>query len=115
MLKETGKIYILQNSEMMQLVLYARDPRVPIQAVDRDISDLFHAVELPKEAVDLERELRKAGSKPLCTVASMMQSGLKRGTAGRAVVGKDGKKKRREVKRKKLTNMHLPDLFQGPS
>lgn len=77
--------------------------------VDDDLKQLIRGIDTPREFMDVERELQKAGMKPATN------SARREAMAGvpRSQIPKPQKKKRRESKRTKYTNAHLPELFKS--
>lgn len=77
--------------------------------IDDDLKQLIRGIEMPREFMDVERELQKAGMKPATN------SARREAMAGvpRSQISKPQKKKRRESKRTKYTNAHLPELFKN--
>lgn len=77
------------------------------EQVEEDLKQLIRGIELPREFMDVERELQKAGMKPATN------SARREAMAGvpRSQIPKPQKKKRRESKRTKYTNAHLPELL----
>ncbi|XP_076885933.1 transcription initiation factor IIE subunit beta-like [Bidens hawaiensis] len=106
-LKAAGQIWLLSNFDSQEEIAYPNDPRVPIKVDD----ELFRSIELPRDMLDIERDLQKNGMKPATN------------TAKRRVMAQNGnilnkpkqkKKKKAEIsKRTKLTNAHLPELFRN--
>lgn len=101
-LRSAGQVWKLQNSDSKVDILYPNDPRIQI-TVDDDIRQLVHSVKL-SDWHDMERELKRAGMVP-ATSAARRESML-------ADTSRQGKK-RRESKRTKYTNSHLPELLRG--
>ncbi|KAI3762229.1 hypothetical protein L1987_52654 [Smallanthus sonchifolius] len=108
-LKAGRQIWLLSNFDSQEDIAYPNDPRVPIK-VDDDLKELFRSIELPRDMLDIERDLQKNGMKPATN------------TAKRRVMAQNGnilnkpkqKKKKTEIsKRTKLTNAHLPELFRN--
>lgn len=108
-LKAARQIWLLSNFDSQEDIAYPNDPRVPIK-VDDELKQLFRAIELPRDMLDIERDLQKNGMKPATN------------TAKRRVMAQNGnvtskpkqKKKKTEIsKRTKLTNAHLPELFKN--
>lgn len=108
-LKAARQIWLLSNFDSQEDIAYPNDPRVPIK-VDDDLKQLFRAIELPRDMLDIERDLQKNKMKPATN------------TAKRRVMAQNGnihnkpkqKKKKTEIsKRTKLTNSHLPELFKN--
>ncbi|KAJ0793158.1 putative transcription initiation factor TFIIE, beta subunit [Helianthus annuus] len=109
-LKAGRQIWLLSNFDSQEEIAYPNDPRVPIK-VDDELKQLFRSIELPRDMLDIERDLQKNGMKPATN------------TAKRRVMAQNGnilnkpkqkKKKKTEIsKRTKLTNAHLPELFRN--
>jgi transcription initiation factor TFIIE subunit beta len=78
--------------------------------VDTDIKELVRGIELPRDPVDIGRELEKAGLKPAMNTAARKaaMNNLRKFLAERP-----REKKKRESKRTKYTNIHMPELFSG--
>ncbi|KAG6543454.1 hypothetical protein Mapa_015124 [Marchantia paleacea] len=106
-LKASGDIWLLMNSDSQEDIAYPNDPRIKIK-VDEDLKQLIRSIEMPREFIDVERELTKAGMKPATNTAR--REALK--GALRTQQTQKKTKKRRETKRTKYTNAHLPELFQ---
>lgn len=107
-LKATGKVWVLMNSDSQEDIVYPNDPKIVIK-VDEDLKQLIRGIDTPREFMDVERELQKAGMKPATN------SARREAMAGvpRSQIPKPQKKKRRESKRTKYTNAHLPELFKS--
>lgn len=109
-LKAARQIWLLSNFDSQEDIAYPNDPRVPIK-VDDELKEIFRSIELPRDMLDIERDLQKNGMKPATN------------TAKRRVMAQNGnissskpkqKKKKTEIsKRTKLTNAHLPELFRN--
>jgi transcription initiation factor TFIIE subunit beta len=107
-LKASGEILLLSNFDSQEDVAYPNDPRVPIK-VDDELKLLFRGIELPSDMLDIEKDLQKNGMKPATNTAQ------RRALSEVQVISSKpkGKKKKHEItKRTKLTNAHLPELFQ---
>lgn len=89
--------------------MYPNDPKVQIK-VDDDVKQLIRSIENPREFVDVERELQKAGMKPATNTA---QRKAVAGVQGMQPKKPKAKKQRNITKRTKLTNAHMPELFQN--
>ena len=91
-------------------IAYPNDPKSKIK-LDADLKQLYREIELPRDMIDIEKELLKNGHKPATDT-----------TKRRAVAQISGqpkkpkaKKKQKEItKRTKLTNAHMPELFDIP-
>nr|XP_043620623.1 general transcription factor IIE subunit 2 [Erigeron canadensis]XP_043620624.1 general transcription factor IIE subunit 2 [Erigeron canadensis] len=109
-LKAARQIWLLSNFDSQEDIAYPNDPRVPIK-VDDELKQLFRAIELPRDMLDIERDLQKNGMKPATNTAKrrvMAQNG------NISHQPKQKKKKKTEIsKRTKLTNAHLPELFKN--
>ncbi|KAJ4951597.1 hypothetical protein NE237_028429 [Protea cynaroides] len=107
-LKAAGQVWLLSNFDSQEDIAYPNDPRVPIK-VDDDLKLLFRGIELPRDMVDIEKDLQKNGMKPATNTAKRRAMAQVHGAASKP----KPKKKQREIsKRTKLTNAHLPELFQ---
>lgn len=108
-LKSAGDIWLLSNFDSQEDVAYPNDPRVPIK-VDDDLKELFRSIELPRDMLDIEKDLQKNGMKPATNTAQRRQAAQIQGIPSKPKT----KKKKLEInKRTKLTNAHLPELFQN--
>ena len=90
-------------------IAYPNDPRVPIK-VDDDLKLLFRGIELPRDMLDIEKDLQKNGMKPATNTAQRRAAAQVQGISNKP---KTKKKKHEISKRTKLTNAHLPELFQN--
>ncbi|CAL9152603.1 unnamed protein product [Musa hybrid cultivar] len=107
-LKAAGQIWLLSNMDSQEDIVYTNDPKVMIK-VDDDIKQHFREMELPRDMVDIEKELQKNGMKPATNTAKRRVMAQFHG-----ITSKPKPKKKREItKRTKLTNAHLPELFQN--
>lgn len=89
-------------------IVYPNDPKVIIK-VDDELKQLFRGIELPRDMVDIEKELHKNGMKPATNTAKRRAMAEVHG-----ITSKPKPKKKREITRRtKLTNAHLPELFQN--
>ncbi|XP_057764219.1 uncharacterized protein LOC130985309 isoform X2 [Salvia miltiorrhiza] len=108
-LKGTGEIWLLSNFDSQEDIAYPNDPRASI-TVDDDLKQLFRGIELPRDMLDIERDLQKNGMKPATNTAKRRAAAE---ILGMPPKPKTKKKKNHEIsKRTKLTNAHLPELFQ---
>lgn len=108
-LKAAGQIWLLSNFDSQEDIAYPNDPRVPIK-VDDDLKQLFRGIELPRDMLDIEKDLQKNGMKPATNTAKRRAMAEVHGIASKPKL----KKKKHEIsKRTKLTNAHLPELFQS--
>ena len=108
-LKAAGQIWLLSNFDSQEDIAYPNDPRVPIK-VDDDIKQLFRGIELPRDMIDIEKDLQKNGMKPATNTAKRRSTAQIQGIPSKP---KTKKKKNEISKRTKLTNAHLPELFQN--
>lgn len=101
---------MLSNLDSQEDIAYPNDPKVPLIKVDDDLKQLFRGIELPRDMVDIEKDLQKNGMKPATNTARRKATAQVHGIAP----SKPKPKKKREItKRTKLTNAHLPELFQN--
>ncbi|KAM7258259.1 hypothetical protein ACFE04_014000 [Oxalis oulophora] len=108
-LKAAGQIWLLPSSDPQEDVAYPDDPRISIK-VDNDLKEFFRSIELPRDMLDMEKELRKNGMKPATNSAKRRAAAQIKGISNKP---KQKKIKKREItKRTKLTNVHLPELFR---
>ncbi|CAK9141858.1 unnamed protein product [Ilex paraguariensis] len=107
-LKAAGQIWLLSNFDSQEDIAYPNDPRVPIK-VDDDLKLLFRSIELPRDMIDIEKDLQKNGMKPATNTAKRRAAAQVHGITTK---GKPKKKKHEISKRTKLTNAHLPELFE---
>lgn len=107
-LKGAGHVWLLSNMDSQEDIVYPNDPKVMIK-VDDDLKQLFRGIELPRDMVDIEKELQKNGMKPATNTAKRRAMAQVHG-----ITSKPKPKKRHEISRRtKLTNTHLPELFQN--
>ncbi|KAM0952874.1 putative transcription factor TFIIE beta subunit, DNA-binding domain, TFA2, Winged helix domain 2 [Dioscorea sansibarensis] len=108
-LKSAGQVWLLSNMDSQEDIVYPNDPKAVIK-VDDDLKQLFRGIELPRDMVDIERELQKNGMKPATNTAQRRAMAQVHGITSKP----KPKKKQREISRRtKLTNAHLPELFQN--
>ncbi|CAL5392089.1 unnamed protein product [Camellia sinensis] len=69
-LKAAGQIWLLSNFDSQEDIAYPNDPRVPIK-VDDDLKLLFRGIELPRDMIDIEKDLQKNGMKPATNTAKI--------------------------------------------
>ncbi|XP_057831366.1 uncharacterized protein LOC131042078 isoform X1 [Cryptomeria japonica] len=106
-LKANGDIWLLSNYDSQEDIVYPNDPKMKIK-VDDDVKQLYREIELPKDMVDLERDLFKSGMKPATNTANRKLAMQVQGAQQKP----KQKKKRDFSKRTKLTNVHMPELFK---
>lgn len=100
---------MLPNTDIQDEIAYPNDPKAVIK-VDKDIKDLVRGIQLPRDPVDIERELEKAGLKPAMNTAARKAAMV---NLRKFLAERPREKKKRENKRTKYTNMHMPELFNG--
>ncbi|XP_021773751.1 general transcription factor IIE subunit 2-like [Chenopodium quinoa] len=108
-LKADRKVWLLSNFDSQEDIVYPDDPRVSFK-VDDDLKQFFRSIELPRDFLDVEKELQKTGIKPLTNTAQRRAAAQIQGVSSK---NKPKKKKHEISKRTKLTNAHLPELFQN--
>ncbi|KDP25473.1 hypothetical protein JCGZ_20629 [Jatropha curcas] len=108
-LKAAGQIWLLSNFDSQEDIAYPNDPRAVIK-VDDDLKQLFRGIELPRDMLDIEKDLQKNGMKPATNTAKRRAAAQVQGVSSKP---KTKKKKHEISKRTKLTNAHLPELFQN--
>ncbi|KAI3669920.1 hypothetical protein L6452_41401 [Arctium lappa] len=102
-LKGGRQIWLLSNFDSQEDIAYPNDPRVPIK-VDDELKGLFRAIELPRDMLDIERELQKNGMKPATNTAKRRVAAQ---NFGSTLNKPKQKKKKTEIsKRTKLTNLN---------
>lgn len=109
-LKAAGQIWLLSNFDSQDDIAYPNDPKVHIK-VDDDLKQLFRSIELPRDMIDIEKDLQKNGMKPATNTAKRRSAAQIEGISSNKP--KPKKKKSEISKRTKLTNAHLPELFQN--
>ncbi|KAG5228370.1 transcription factor IIE [Salix suchowensis] len=108
-LKAVGQIWLLSNFDSQEDIAYPNDPRMVIK-VDDDLKQLFRGIELPRDMLDIEKDLQKNGMKPATNTAKRRAAAQVQGISTK----QKAKKKKHEIsKRTKLTNAHLPELFKN--
>ncbi|CAL5332326.1 unnamed protein product [Camellia sinensis] len=63
-------LQLLSNFDSQEDIAYPNDPRVPIK-VDDDLKLLFRGIELPRDMIDIEKDLQKNGMKPATNTAKI--------------------------------------------
>ncbi|MCL7027407.1 hypothetical protein MKW94_012395 [Papaver nudicaule] len=112
-LKASGDVWLLSNSDSREDVAYPNDPKINIK-VDADLKVLFRGIDLPHDMIDIEKDLQKNGMKPATNTA--MRRTMAQLVDGTGNPKPKAKKKVRDIsKRTRLTNAHLPELFQNPN
>lgn len=108
-LKASEDIWLLSNSQ--EYIAYPNDTKCDIK-VDDVFKALYRNTEIPSDMLDVEKELRKNGMKPVTDTAA--RRAAEQMHVSSINKPKDKKKKKQEIsKRTKLTNAHLPELFQS--
>eukprot|EP00850_Spirogloea_muscicola_P009360 SM000052S17752 [mRNA] locus=s52:577593:579071:+ [translate_table: standard] len=105
-LKAAGQIWAITNTDNNEEVVYPNDPKLMGFKVEDDLKQLLRSIELPREFVDVERELIKAGIKPVSDPARRQMM-----AAVRMQQPKPKQKQRKMTARMKVTNAHMPELF----
>ncbi|PPE01849.1 hypothetical protein GOBAR_AA31141 [Gossypium barbadense] len=108
-LKAAGQIWLLSNFDSQEDIAFPNDPRVPIK-VDDDLKELFRSIELPRDMLDIEKDLQKNGMKPATNTAKRRAAAQVQGITSKP---KPRQKNKEFSKKAKLTNAHLPELFQS--
>jgi len=106
-LKANGDVWLLSNYDSQEDIVYPNDPKVKIK-VDDDVKQLYREIELPKDMVDIEKDLQKNGMKPATNTAKRKAAMQVQGAQSK----QKQKKKREFTRRTKLTNAHMPELFK---
>jgi transcription initiation factor TFIIE subunit beta len=108
-LKESGDILWLSGTDPQEGVVYGNDdPRSKIM-VDEDVKQLYETTDLPRDMLDIEKELHKAGVKTQTNTAERRQQALVHGAQRKPTKSK--KKPRGLTSMSRITNSHLPELF----
>lgn len=76
--------------------------------VDDDIKQLFRGIDLPRDMINIEKDLLKNGMRPATNTAERKKVAQVHGIKPR----QKQRKKHEFSKRAKLTNVHLPELFK---
>ncbi|KAJ4815466.1 Transcription initiation factor IIE subunit beta [Rhynchospora pubera] len=108
-LKNENLVWLLSNMDSQEDIVYPNDPKALLKT-DDDVKQLFRGTDLPRDFVDLEKELVKMGMKPATKTAERRAAAQVLGVP----LSKPKPKKRSEKfnRRSKLTNAHMPELFQ---
>ncbi|KAL6867216.1 hypothetical protein ACP4OV_015240 [Aristida adscensionis] len=107
-LKASGDVWWLSCTDSQEGMTYPNDPRSKFR-IDEDLRQLYQGIELPRDMLDIEKELRKNGDKPATDTTKRRAAAQILG----APLKPKGKKKQRGItSRTKLTNSHLPELFR---
>ncbi|KAL6660205.1 hypothetical protein ACP70R_002327 [Stipagrostis hirtigluma subsp. patula] len=108
-LKASGDVWWLSCTDSQEGIMYPNDPRSKCR-FDDDLKQLYREIELPRDMLDIEKELRKIGEKPATDTAKRRAAAQILGAPPKP---KSKKKQRGITSRTKLTNSHLPELFQN--
>lgn len=91
---------------------YFNDPKYKI-TVDNDLKELYKKTEFPRDMLDIEKELKKSGEKPMTNTAKRRALAQILDAAPKH----KGIKKKRErhltSKSRGITNVHVPELFDN--
>jgi len=112
-LKASGDVWWLSGTNSQEDTAHFNDPRFRI-TVDSDLNQLFRGTELPRDMLDIEQELKKIGETPLTDTAKRRALAEISGAASKSK-SKARKKQRGITSRIRLTNRHLPELFENLS
>jgi len=108
-LKASEDIWLLSNSQ--EEIAYPNDFKCEIKVHD-DFKAMYRDTDAPSDMVDVEKELLKNGLKPATDTTARRAAAQMQGIPMNKPKSK--KKKKQEIsKRTKLTNAHLPELFQS--
>ncbi|KMZ59379.1 putative Transcription initiation factor IIE subunit beta [Zostera marina] len=106
-IKAEGHVWLLSNMDSQEDIVYPNDTKSVVK-VDDEMKQLFRRIEVPRDMIDIEKELQRNGMKPATNTAKRRATAQVQG-----VPSKPKQKKKREItKRTKLTNAHLPELFK---
>ncbi|CAM0954746.1 unnamed protein product [Alopecurus aequalis] len=94
-----------------QDILYPNDPRTRMEQ-DAELKAPFHEIKLPKDMLDIEKELRRVGEKPMTDTTKRRAAEQAHGRVPKPK--KSRKKPRGLTSRSRITNVHLPGLFDMP-
>ncbi|CAH2071088.1 unnamed protein product [Thlaspi arvense] len=108
-LKASKHIWFLSNADSQEDIAYPNDFKGQID-VDDEFKSLFREIKIPTDLLDVENELQKIGLKPVMNTAQKRAAAEFHGISNKP---KQKKKKQEISKRTKLTNSHLPELFQN--
>ncbi|XP_074316683.1 transcription initiation factor IIE subunit beta-like [Silene latifolia] len=109
-LKAEGKIWLLSNFDSKEDIAYPNDPRLSSFKVDDDLKQLFRGIDLPQDFLDVEKDLRQRGLTPATDTTKRKEAAQVQGVSSKP----KGPKRKEITKRTKLTNAHLPELFEKP-
>lgn len=104
-LQKEGKIYVVHNLDMKTNILYPVDDSLEHLKVDDDLVKLWHSVKVPINPTELQAAIKAANIK-----TADFAPVRKRITLNQASKPKAKKYRQQRV----VTNVHLPELHQGP-
>ncbi|CAM0878838.1 unnamed protein product [Alopecurus aequalis] len=107
-LKSSRDIHWLSGEQDM---VYPNDPRSRMEQ-DAELKALFHEIKLPNDMLDVEKELRRVGEKPMTDTTKRRAAEQAHGRVPKPK--KSRKKPRGLTSRSRITNVHLPGLFDMP-
>ncbi|KAK1385446.1 TFIIE beta domain-containing protein [Heracleum sosnowskyi] len=110
-LKAAGEIWLSNFGSAAEDMAYPNNHRAI--KVDDDLKQLFRGIELPRDMIDIEKDLQKNGMKPATNTAQRRAQTQVQDISNKPEQKK--KKKRGISKRTKLTNSHPPELFKDLS
>ncbi|KAF6163448.1 hypothetical protein GIB67_029297 [Kingdonia uniflora] len=112
-LKSADLIWLLSNSDSREDIAYPNDPKIQGKVkVDSDLKECFHDIELPSDMIDIEKNLKVNGMKPATNTGNRRSLAQVYGIVPKT---KPKEKRRKITNRTKVTNTHLPHLFQEVS
>ncbi|KAL6596357.1 hypothetical protein ACP70R_047721 [Stipagrostis hirtigluma subsp. patula] len=103
-LKASGDVWWLSCTDSQEGIMYPNDPRSKCR-FDDDLKQLYREIELPRDMLDIEKELRKIGEKPATDTAKRRAAAQILGAPPKP---KSKKKQRGITSRTKLTNLQPP-------
>ncbi|KAK1661058.1 hypothetical protein QYE76_049217 [Lolium multiflorum] len=107
-LKSSGDIYLLSGE---QDIVFPNDPKSRVE-LDTELKKLFYEIKLPKDMLDIEKDLRRNGEKPVTDTAKRRAAAE---IFGKPSKPKKARKKQRGItSRTRITNVHLPGLLELP-
>ncbi|RCV46300.1 hypothetical protein SETIT_9G520600v2 [Setaria italica] len=108
-LKESGDVWWLSGTNSQEDTAHFHDRRFRI-TIDNDLKQLYREIELPRDMLDIEKELKKSGEKPLTDTVNRRALAQIHGAASKS---KARKKQRGITTKTRITNYHLPELFKN--
>ncbi|XP_078153028.1 uncharacterized protein LOC144548199 [Carex rostrata] len=109
-LKVENLVWLVTSIDSEEDIVYPNEPKFVVR-IDNDIKQTFFATDLPRDFIDVEKELLKMGMKPVTKTAERRA----RAQLSSASLSKSEPKKKkhnRKVNVRKITNAHMPELFQ---